>query len=132
MNALLSFLDLWRQTNASAPKMTLYNRKVKDRFWTYPTKIKSPHRTKDNWWELVFSFYHVGSKDWTWIIRLGSKCLYPLSSLAGHYSNPLSLQWLTSSLYNSSLNCVITVNVLYVSYSVKTSVNIYLHTEKWC
>lgn len=28
------------------------------------------------------SFYHVGSGDWTWAARLGSKCPYPLRHLA--------------------------------------------------
>jgi hypothetical protein len=33
--------------------------------------------------ELVLSFHHMSSKDWTQVIGLGSKCLNPLSHLAG-------------------------------------------------
>lgn len=30
-----------------------------------------------------FSFHHVGSRDWTRVVRFGSKCFYPLSHLVG-------------------------------------------------
>lgn len=39
-------------------------------------------RSEDNLQELVLSFDHVGSRDWTKVIWLGSKWLYLLSYLA--------------------------------------------------
>lgn len=38
-------------------------------------------RAENNFWELIFSFYRVVVTDWTDVIRLGSKCLYPLIHL---------------------------------------------------
>lgn len=41
--------------------------------------------TEENLWESVLSFLHVGSKNRSRVVRLGSKRLYPLS----HLSSPL-------------------------------------------
>lgn len=38
-------------------------------------------RLKDNLQGLFFSFYHMGAKDRTWVISLGSRHSYPLSHL---------------------------------------------------
>lgn len=40
--------------------------------------------TEDSLQELVFSFYPVGSRDGTWVIMLGGKCLCLLSYHTGH------------------------------------------------
>lgn len=42
---------------------------------------------RGNWQISVLSF-HVGSKDWTHVVRVGKKCLYPLSRIIiiGHYN----------------------------------------------
>jgi hypothetical protein len=37
---------------------------------------------EDKLWELVLSFYHVGSRDQTQVIRLGVRCIFLLSHLA--------------------------------------------------
>lgn len=39
-------------------------------------------RSKDNLWDLVLVLYHVGSRNQTQIIMLGSKCLCLLSHLS--------------------------------------------------
>lgn len=36
-------------------------------------------RSKINLLESTLSFHHVGSEDWTWDIRLGSRHLYSVS-----------------------------------------------------
>lgn len=34
-------------------------------------------------WELILSFYHVGPRNWTEVLRHGNKCHYLWSHLAG-------------------------------------------------
>lgn len=41
-------------------------------------------RSEDNFWELVLSFYHVGSWNHTEVVRLGGKVLHQWS----HFSYP--------------------------------------------
>lgn len=38
-------------------------------------------KSEDNVQEWVLSFYHVRSRNWTWVVRLGSKHSYPLSRI---------------------------------------------------
>ena len=39
--------------------------------------------SEDSFWELVLTFHHVGLGDQTQAVRLGGKCLYPLTHLEG-------------------------------------------------
>ena len=45
---------------------------------------------RDNLQESV-SCYHVGSRDWTQVMRLGGKRLYPVSYLAGLFIQDIGL-----------------------------------------
>lgn len=40
-------------------------------------------KSEDNFPELFLCFHHVGSGVQTQVVRLGSKCLYPLGHLSG-------------------------------------------------
>lgn len=45
-------------------------------------------------WAICRRFYHIGLRDWTWIIRFGSKHNSPLNHLAGPWTyNILSRSW---------------------------------------
>lgn len=44
------------------------------------------YRTNDSLWESGLFFDHMGPRDWTWVTRLGSRRLYPLSPLDCHFS----------------------------------------------
>lgn len=44
--------------------------------------------------ETALSIHPVGSKDVIYVIKLGSKYLYPLSHLAGHWYNSFKCLWL--------------------------------------
>lgn len=41
--------------------------------------------SENKWREIALHFYHVGPRDQTWVIRLGSEHHYPLSNLASQY-----------------------------------------------
>lgn len=43
--------------------------------------------SKDKSQKSVISFYHVGLRDWTQVVRLGSNCLYRLS----HFTGPIHI-----------------------------------------
>lgn len=39
-------------------------------------------RLRDNLWEWVLFFYHIGPEDQNQVLRFGGKCLNPLSHLS--------------------------------------------------
>lgn len=54
-------------------------------------------RPEDNYQQSVLSFYHMGPWDWTWVIRFGSRSLYLMSPLSGHFLS--FLRWTGLSSY---------------------------------
>lgn len=45
--------------------------------------MASTQKPESDLWELALSFHHVAPRNWTRVLRLGSKCLCHLSHLAG-------------------------------------------------
>lgn len=59
---------------------------------------------RGNLQELVLSFYHTDPEDGTWVIRLGSKYLYPMS----HLISPLNV-FLTTELFKVKHNPLVII-----------------------
>lgn len=55
------------------------------------------YKSEDNFLEAVLFSYYEGSEDWTQVIRLGSKFLYPVS----HLSRPFLFSITGGLLLNS-------------------------------